>query len=103
MWMYFNSDKAWKQLSEKGFVYTLRGPSKRTNPKVIVDIRRHSRETRFKALRTFVREVIPNVTPFENEWIENSGFSLEREWLKEAERLSGIQPYWRLFLVEKVK
>lgn len=75
---------------------------KRTAKKSIVDIRRHSRETRFKAIRTYIRAV-SNVADLKDEEIQNSGFDSGEEWLEEARRLSGSQPYWRLFLIEKVK
>lgn len=103
MWMYFESDKAWNFLREHGEVYTLRGPAKSgraTISEIIVILRRHGKDTGFRAVRKFVREIIPNVTVFEDEWIEKSGFDSEREWLQEAEHLSGIQPYWRLFHVK---
>lgn len=105
MWMYFNSEKAFEFLKNTGHVYTLRPLGKRSPAEeIVVDIRHRSRETQFKAMRVFLRQV--NLRgPYDEilrKYVPETGFGGLDEWKQEALTLSGAQIWWNLFEVTKL-
>ena len=89
MWMYFNSDKAFKFLSRYWIIYTLRPIGKRKPAeRVIVDIRHHSKKKQFKALRFFEGKVTFD-DEILKEKVKYSGFKNIEEWKAEARKIIG--------------
>ena len=101
--MHFDSDNAYRQLSVKGRVATLRKGkvgerAKLTN--VNVRIFRHGKDTGLRANILLIRHIEFDCddSVLEN-YLPISGFSSIKQWKDEAIKLSGKQMIWRLYVV----
>lgn len=104
MRMYFNSNKAWNQLTSFGKVTTLRKAKagKRRMPSCAntTEIFRHGKDTGLQANRLFIRYIeFGRDDDALKKHLSLSGFSTVKEWKDEAIRLSGRPKIWRLYIV----
>ena len=103
MKIYFDSDKAWQQLSAKGYVATLRKLPEAGSQFDIqnVEVWRHGKFTGISALKIYLFTFGAGELDeyFGKDVVSASGFANSSEWLAEAERLSGKQKDWTLFFV----
>lgn len=99
--MYFNSGKAFEQLTTYGYVFTLRKTSKPLGSNLTltkVQIWRNGEDTGLRGNKIYV--ATDNLYEFgDSDVVEASGFKSMEEWIAEAERLSSKHAEWNLFYV----